>query len=146
MNDFAKTVCVQAALWMVVVFLVASCAKAQQLAYPEANKLPTLTVQEERVVQGYQNYMLVRRCYELREGYSMQFVSVFELERATDAIKYIVFKNQFESNGTIDTDELWRQATGRSVGFAISNSWCHVYYEKLLLQSPYTVYSTEKPF
>jgi hypothetical protein len=57
--------------------------------------------------QAYENYIVLKKCYEARLGYSLIYVSDVELSRARDQIKQLEDKIKVPG---IDTDNLWARA------------------------------------
>jgi hypothetical protein len=99
------------------------------------------------VFRGYQMYINVTLCNQVREGYLVQYVNDVELERANKAIKAIV-EQQKKRDPNLDADYAWNEAKqehNRSKP-PITLDYCqNVYLQSLLRASPQPVFNVEKP-
>jgi hypothetical protein len=99
------------------------------------------------VFRGYQMYINVTLCSQVREGYLVKFINDVEMERSTKAIKAIV-EAQKKRDPSLDTEYVWNKAKqehDRSKPI-INLDYCrNVHLRSLLNASPQPVFHVEKP-
>jgi hypothetical protein len=105
--------------------LMAESERAQRAAAAEAAK----PASQLRV--AYQRYIYVKFCSEVRQGYSVVFVSDAELERARAAIKSIE-ASALAADSTINTDQVWEAATNQMRGVTANRDQCQFQYVSLV--------------
>ena len=92
-----------------------------------------------RLRQSYFDYMVVKRCYDLRLGYQLVYVNEVERERARAAISAIEISILGEDS-SIDKDGAW-QAAARAIEASnqyLERNFCQQTYNELLSAAPYS--------
>jgi TPR repeat protein len=62
-----------------------------------------------RLLTAYMQYVFVKHCYEVREGYVVVYINDVEFDRARNAIKAIE-TDALAKNGSLNTDAMWKKA------------------------------------
>lgn len=98
--------------------------------------------------RAYTRYAYVKFCNQVREGYALQYVNDFEMQRATNVIKAIKDK-AVKDELNLDTDYAWTQGLQEAQRLLSANAMgpdqCHWAYSDLLGMSPTTPYVVTKP-
>lgn len=119
--------------------------KRQEQAAAEAKEQARIAnLPINRLFKGYQLYVHVKFCNEVREGYLVKYVNDAELVRAEKAIKSIV-DQATKDDTTINTDHVWKQALEAVQGKPASIDFCQSSLGQLLNLSPTAVYTVAKP-
>ncbi|HEY1475745.1 MAG TPA: hypothetical protein VGF53_16840 [Pseudolabrys sp.] len=119
--------------------------KRQEQAAAEAQEQARVAnLPINRLFRGYQFYVHVKFCNEVREGYLVQYVNDAEMIRAEKAIKSIV-EQATKDDTAINTDEVWKKALAAVQGKSASISLCQYSLGQLLNLSPAAVYTITKP-
>jgi hypothetical protein len=98
-----------------------------------------------RIFKGYQFYIAVDVCHQVREGYLVTYINDAEMRRAKEAVNSIVEQVTSEDQ-SIDTSTLWTQAIDATAEWAVTRSLCQdIYLADLLNMSPVPAYKVRKP-
>ena len=79
--------------------------------------------------QAYFNYMVVKRCYDVRLGYQLVYINEVELERAKEAVSAIE-TSAVQADSSIDTGNTWQEGV-RMIG--ASKQYVEEYFCKRLI-------------
>jgi len=119
--------------------------KRQEQAAAEAKEQARIAnLPINRLFRGYQFYVHVKFCNEVREGYLVQYVNDAEMIRAEKAIKSVVDQSTTDDT-SIDTDNVWKQAIAAVQGKPANINLCQHSLGQLLNLSPTAVYTVAKP-
>jgi hypothetical protein len=92
-----------------------------------------------RLRQAYFNYMVVKRCYDVRLGYQLVYINEVELERARRAVNAIE-TSALKEDSSINTSATWQegvQMLGASKEY-VEQYFCQKTYNDLLNAAPYS--------
>jgi len=107
--------------------------KARQEAEIEAAK-PV-----NRLRQAYFDYMVVKRCYDVRLGYQLVYINEVELERAKRAVNTIE-ASALKEDSSIDTGNAWQEGI-RMIETSqryVEQYFCQKTFNDLLSAAPYS--------
>lgn len=129
-----------------------SRSKAEQSAEIQRQKNAQRAAEEEKVqalpvnrlLNGYTAFGYVRFCHESRQGYLIQYVNDFEMQKAERAVKAIVAQTTKE-DPSLDTDKVWREAQSINSGRHLNEGMCREALVDLFKRSPVPLQSTDKP-
>ena len=92
-----------------------------------------------RLKQSYFNYMVVKRCYDVRLGYAVVWINEIEMERARRAVSAIE-TSIFKEDSSIDKNDAWQEAAKviRVSTQPVEQYFCQRAYNELLNAEPYS--------
>lgn len=92
-----------------------------------------------KLKQAYFNYMVVKRCYEVRLGYQLVYINEIEMDRARVAVNAIETSASKEDS-SINTNDAWESAVRaiRASTQHVEQYFCQKTYNDLLSAAPYS--------
>jgi len=85
-----------------------------------------------RLRTAYQEYLYIRSCYQVREGYLVVWINDVEMERARQAVTRLE-KEILKEDSTLNTDEVWREIRTPSMVYEPN---CKLMYSELIRTAP----------
>jgi hypothetical protein len=80
---------------------------------------------------AYEQYIFIKKCYDIRQGYLTVNISDPELARAREAVKRIEEKLRPELPSGTTTDELWSKANVSPISYPVVQSACQMVLRSL---------------